>query len=118
MGGPLRQADLRLHQRLALAHLSKTEVFEAQAQLHKQKRVYDALQGKLKAKRRSEAKIAEHKARAKGAEVWHTKVAQMKKEAKMKHAKFVQQKRAAAKVRKEKAQKRKSETKAKVSQTS
>jgi len=115
--GPLRQADLHLHQRLALAHLSKTEVFDAQAQLHKQKRIYDALQGKLKAKRRAEAKIAAQKAMAKGAQVWHTKVAKMKEEAAAKHAKVVQQKKEAASKRKEKTQKKKVETATKVRQT-
>merc|ERR1712196_274675 len=78
----LRKADLTLSQQIALTHVSKMEVIDAESTYNKQKRLYSALQTKLRRHRKKLADKAVKKAKLEAPKVWADDVRKMKANAK------------------------------------
>merc|ERR1712196_473383 len=74
----VRKADRHFHQMMALAHLSKMEVFDAEADLRKHQQTFDALQSRMRDKQQKMVLAAETKAKEEAPKLWKEKIKEMK----------------------------------------
>jgi len=84
-GSALRMADIQFHQALALAHLSKMEVLDAQGDLRKHQRTFDDLQARMQDKQKKLVIAAEAKAKEEAPKIWTDKLKEMKEKVKAKN---------------------------------
>jgi len=82
----LRLADVRFQQEVSMAHLSKVEIYDASSALTKNEQLYNALQGRMEAKRKKLAKLAEAKAKEEAPKKWDEKLKEMKQKVQEKAA--------------------------------
>jgi len=91
----VRAQDLKFHQEIALAHLSKQEVNDAVEDLEKHEMTFTALQSRLVAKRATLMREAQKKAREEAPKRWKENLAEMKQKIATNNAQVAMQQQAA-----------------------